>query len=419
MKFDFWRRKEKKSYRTTEIDRSYSNSATWNDWDVDKAIDEGYKSSVPVYSCVKKRMDSVASIPLVVEVKRGDEWEAQPNHPLQILLDAPNPDMTTDELVKMMIGHLDLAGNAYWMKVRGGKNGLPLELWPAMPQGIIINTGVDRFINSYRVGSSGKTVPFEDMCHFKYINPNSFYFGQSPLQAAGKAVDVDNAGQTWQKISMQNRGVPDFHVSFDNELTPEQHEQAVEVIKRKTGPGSAREPLVTSKATINQLSQTPIEMDFMNTRRFSREEVCSVYGVPSALIAEMGAVNLANSETARRLFWLDTIIPLMDEVVGALNSNLSYEYGKDVRIAYDISNVPALQENYSEKLDNAKKLWSLGVPLNAINQRLELGLDNVVGGDIGYIPTGVIPSSFDAVPTVDEEVKKEIFDKIVKSHSAN
>ena len=104
---------ESKSYRTPEIDHTYTQSAAWNDWDAEKAIEEGYKSNVPTYSCVKKLMDSIASVPLVVEVKTGDEWEAQPNHPLQILLNNPNEDMSTAELIKLWVAHKDLAGNAY------------------------------------------------------------------------------------------------------------------------------------------------------------------------------------------------------------------------------------------------------------------------------------------------------------------
>ncbi|MDB4277803.1 phage portal protein [Gammaproteobacteria bacterium] len=407
---------EKKSYRSNEVDRTYTTNAEWSDWDVDKAVVDGYKSSVPVFSCIKKRADSVASIPLVVEAKVGDEWEAVPNHPLQILLNSPNPDMSTAELMKYMVTHLDLAGNAFWMKVRGGAGGLPLELWPAKPNNITIYPGTDKLINKYLVGCLQKEVISEDMCHFMYVNPDSFICGQSPLQAAGKAVDVDNSAQSWQKISMQNRGVPDLHVSFDSALTQDQHESATDYVEdHMTGSGNARKPLVTSKATVKQMSMTPVEMDFMDTRRFSREEVCSVYGVPSALIAEMGAVNLANAETARKLFWLDTIIPLMDEIVDSMTQCLVSEYSEHIRITYDTSNVAALQENYSEKLDNAAKLWAMGYPTNVINQRLELGMDDIEGGDIGYIPTGVIPASYDFSAEPSEEIKKDVMERIIKA----
>ena len=406
-----------KSYTSSEVENIYTRAAQWSDWDSSKAIEEGYKSSVPVYACVKKRMDSVSSIPLVVEVKSGDEWEPSPSHPLQVLLDNPNPEMTSGTLIRLMVAHLDLAGNAYWMKVKGGRGNTTKELWPTMPQYVSITGSQQSLIEYYTVGVEQRRVNEDEMCHFKFVDPSSLIFGQAPLKSAGKAVDIDNAGQAFQKVSMQNRGVPDLHISYEgDDLNPDQMEQANAVAKTKTGPGNARAPWVTTKAKITQLSMSPVEMDFMETRRFSREDICSAYGVPSSLIAEMGNVNLANAETARRAFWQDTIVPLMDEIIDSLNMCLSSEYGPDVRIVYDLSNIPALQENYTEKLTNAKIMWSMGVPFNIVNQRLELGLDDMDGGDIGYIPTGVIPTTFDFDTEVDEEAKALVFNEILKKH---
>ena len=407
-----------KSYTSSEVENIYTKAAQWVDWDSSKAIEEGYKSSVPVYACVKKRMDSVSSIPLVVEVKSGDDWEPSSSHPLQMLLDNPNPEMTSGTLVRLMVAHLDLAGNAYWMKIKGGRGNTTKELWPTMPQHVSITGSQQALIEYYTVGVEQRRVNEDDMCHFKFVDPSSLTFGQAPLRAAGKAVDIDNSGQSFQKISMQNRGVPDLHISYeDDNLTDEQMTQANAAAKTKTGPGTARAPWVTTKAKITQLSMSPVEMDFMETRRFSREDICSAYGVPSSLIAEMGNVNLANAETARRAFWQDTIVPLMDEIIDSLNMCLASEYGVDVRIAYDLSNIPALQENYAEKLTNAKIMWSMGVPFNVVNQRLELGLDDIDGGDIGYIPTGVIPTTFDFDTEGDEEAKALVFNELLKKHN--
>lgn len=407
-----------KSYTSSEVENIYTRAAQWSDWDSSKAIEEGYKSSVPVYACVKKRMDSIASIPLVVEVKGGEEWEPSPNHPLQILLDNPNPEMSTSDLMMLMSSHKDLAGNAYWMKVKGGRGNTTKELWPTMPQYVSISGSQQSLVEYYTVGVEQKRVDKDDMCHFKFTDPSSLIFGQAPLRAAGKAVDIDNSGQAFQKISMQNRGVPDLHISYEgDDLTTEQMEQANAAAKTKTGPGNARAPWVTTKAKITQLSMSPVEMDFMETRRFSREDICSVYGTPSSLVAEMGNVNLANAETARRAFWQDTIIPLMDDNIDTMNMCLASEYGDNVRIVYDLSNIPALQENYTEKLTNAKIMWSMGIPLNVVNQRLELGLDDMDGGDIGYIPTGVIPTTFDFDTETDEEAKALVFNEILKKHN--
>ena len=398
---------------------NYSSVAQWNDWDAKKAVEEGFKSSVPVFSCIKKRYDAVSSVPWCVETLVGEEWEKTPSHPLQRLLDNPNPEMSAGELWRLLICHLDLAGNGFWEKVRGGMGDLPQELWPVMPY-VSVTTNGDGTIREYKNTATNKIYPVDDMCQFKYTNPDSFYFGQSPLQAAGKAVDVDNAGQEWQKVSMQNRGVPDYAISFDSDLTPDQYKQASDVIKEKTGTGSAREPLVLSKSKVQQLSLSPVEMDFMDTRRFSREEVCSVYGVPSALIAEMNEANLSNAETARKVFWLDTIIPLMDELRDSLNRCLVPDYANDnvtIRIVYDTANVAALQVNMQEKIDNAKNLWAMGVPFNTLNSRLELGFDDVDGGDVGYISSSAIPTNFDFESEDEtEETKSAVYAELLKKN---
>lgn len=377
-----------------------TNQAYWSDFDAETASKEGYKASPAVYSVIKKRADAVSSVPLVVEQRKGDEWEpVAESHPLQQLLDNPNPDLDRSEMMRLLVTHLDLAGNGYWYKARIGNNRVA-ELWPLMPQYMEIQPGRERLIQYYKYRQHGLLTQYEstDVMHAAYTNPDSLYFGQSPLQAAGKAVDIDNSAATWQKISMQNRGVPDGMFTFDADMTPEQYAQAMAVIgDRSEGPGNARKNLVLSKAKYQQLSQTPAELDFMATRRFSLEQVCAVYGVPIEMIIGMGDANRASGDNVRKTFWLDTIVPLLDEIQSALNKGLVPDFGnlRDLRIRFDTSGVPALQENYSEKLVNAEKLHRLGVPFNKINQHLELGLDDIEGGDIGYIPQGLIPASFD------------------------
>jgi HK97 family phage portal protein len=393
-----------------------TNTAQWSDFDAETASREGYKASPAVYSVIKKRADAVASVPLVVEQRRGDAWEpVADNHPLQALLDNPNPDLDRSEVMRLLVTHLDLAGNAYWLKTRIG-NGRVAELWPMLPAFVSVKPGRDRLIQGYEYRQHGlKTnYPAQDVMHAAYTNPDSLYLGQSPLQAAGKAVDVDNSAAAWQKISMQNRGVPDGMFTFDGDMTPDDYAQAQKVISEMAeGSGNARRNLVMSKARYQQLSQTPVELDFMATREFSLRQFCAVYGVPIEMISGMGDANRASGENVRKTFWLDTIIPLLDEIVSALNKGLVRDFGdpRTLRIRFDLSAVPALQENYTEKLDNAQKLRNLGYPVNVINQHLELGFDDVEGGDIGYIPSGLIPASFDlSEPTESpEDAAREAF----------
>ena len=49
----------------------------------------------------------------------------------------------------------------------------------------------------------------------------------------------------------------------------------------------------------------------------------------------------------------------------------------------------------SDKLDAAVKLHSMGVKLNEINEKLELGLKNTKEGEISYVSSSLVPANFD------------------------
>ena len=379
--------------------------AQWNDWSGEKATKEGFKSVSWVYACIKRRMDAVASVPFVVEVLTGTEWKAVPNHPLKQLLDKPNPATGGEQYKRLLVSHLDLAGNFYSLKVRAGNLRAPVELWQVMPDEMLVVAGYAALIDKYLFSTTRKEFPRDDVLHIRFCNPSNLYYGQAPLMAAGKAVDVDNAAGAWQKISMQNRGVPDGIFTLADDVTPDQYAQAKEQVREQyAAMGQARAPWVLSRAQYSQMSLTPVEMDYIQTRELTMREICAVYGVPSEMISGMGDANRASGDNVRKVFWLDTIVPLVSEVVEFLNFDLVPDFGdpQRLRIRADFKAVPAMQENYDNKVTNAKNLWSMGVPFNQLNQRLELGFDDIEGGDDGYLPAGLLPTSLDMnMPTDD------------------
>ena len=103
------------------------------------------------------------------------------------------------------------------------------------------------------------------------------------------------------------------------------------------------------------------------------------------------------------------MIPLLVEVATALNLQLLKEFDKtgNLRLRFDTSKVPALQESLIEKLAVGEKLYAMGVPFNVINKELELGFDKIDGGDVGYIRSGLIPSSFDFDDSPSKSLEEE------------
>ena len=367
------------------------------DWSIETATREGYQASAVVYSAVEKRAKLLASVPWVAERRNSEgDWEPAENSPLQNLIDKPNPEQSMYELVYMISQSLDLAGNAYLSEVKRGNR--TVALWHLPAKHMELKPGRERLIDYFQYDEQGTKVrlPPEDIVHLKMPNPDSRWFGMPVLMAAGRATDVDRESGIWQKASLQNRGVVDVHFEVPPETTPEQVDEMKKRWKEKqSGPANAREPTFTS-GKVTQMGQTAVEMDFVASRKAVWTEIAAVFGVPLAAMGFTEDVNLANADAMNKQLWQNTIIPQLDLIKRQLNHQLASEFGAEFRLSYDLSNVTALQEDLASKLESAERLHRMGVPFNQINQHLEIGLDEIEGGDTGYIPSGLIPASFDS-----------------------
>jgi HK97 family phage portal protein len=412
----FWNKRaqvgQQKSYRTYEVMPKVGFLPKWSEFSATRAIKEGYKRSTWVYSCVKLRAANIASVPWIVETQKAGEWEHDENHPLSQVLRRPNPSFDWMALMRMAVYWMDLSGDAYLSLIRNGA-GRVVEVWPLVPEQMTVVPGRERLVDAYRYSYQGqvRTIPAEDILHLKYTNPGDLYYGLSPLQAAARAVDIDEEAEKWQKVSLQNMAVPPGLFVGPDEMSQQQYEQLTSWIREQSGPENARKPWVTAGAKWQQMGGNALEMDFVNSRKMTREEICSAYSVPPPLVGIYDNATLSNIETARQILWKEGLIPCLEEIEGQLNLQLASDYGAGVRIRYDLSNVEALADNYDEKVATAQKLFAMGVPLTVINQRLELSLelDEVAGADKGYLTSSLIPTDFEDIEPGSSGMARRVY----------
>lgn len=372
------------------------NKPIWKDWNTENAVNSGFKSSSYVYACVFRLMKSAASVPWLVETLSGKDWEEDENHPLKLLIDNPNPYFSWQDMIERMTAHLYLGGNGIWQKIRVGSQKMVAELWPLPPDAITPVPNVENFIGryEYRYQSVIKNFEPNEILHIMFTDPGNVFWGMSPLQAGAKIVDTDNEAVNWNKIALQNRAVSDGLFSFKMPMTKDQYDQAKTIIKdQHQGSANARMPWVLGNdATWQQMSLSPVEMDFLQSRKMTREDICSIFQVPPPLVGIYENATLANIETARKIFWLDTVIPYLDDLKSGFDMGLAKEFGPNVRMNYDLKNVQALRENFGQQVNTAQLLFNMGVPFNEINKRLELGFEELDWGDMGYLNAGLVPA---------------------------
>ena len=392
--------RERKSFPLYEMMPTFFGwTAKWSQYSTAQALD-AYSKSVWLYDCLRLRSNNISGVPWIEQAKAGEDWE-ESKGPLADLIARPNPEIDWPTMMAYTMYWLDLTGDSYWSKVRDGGSQVR-EVWPLFPDSMEAVPGRNSMIDSWKYRKSGisKTLPAADIIHFKYVDPGSPYYGLSPLQSAARAIDTDMEAGNFQKIQLQNHGVPVGYFQAPADMTPDQYEQNMKWIQEQAGAEKSRLPWLGSMI-YQSMGSTPKEMDFVESRKMTRVEICSAYDVPLPLVGVYDDATLANIQTARRIFWMEGLIPVLRKLEGQLNLQLASEFGPGVRLTYDLSGIEALQEDMGAKIIAAKELWSMGVPLDQVNTVMDIGLDTDVieGADVGYLPSGLLPANFDAGDT--------------------
>jgi HK97 family phage portal protein len=397
----------------------------WNQWNTEKAITNGFKVSSWVYACVQRVMAAAASAPLVVKVPNAKGvLEAAPDHPLQILLDNPNPHMSRSDLMQRIAATLLLGGNHVLSEVRAGldtnKKGkrYPKEIWPIDIAGLQPILDKEKFISGYYYNRDGVSfvIDIEDAVHMMLPDPGNPWWGMSPLQAAARTVDTDIEAVNFNKVALQNRAMADGAFISKQPLNAKQFEEIRRQMRENhQGSSNARQPwIVGAEFEWVQFTMTPAEMDFIKSREFTREEICSVFGVPPPLVGIYDKATLNNIKEARRIFWVDTIIPFLESVTGALTRGLGREYEDSPKVCYDLNKIDVFVEDFFRRIDAGYKLYDMGVPFRTVNERLDLGVEEFVGDDVSFVATTRTPAGAlsenangDAVVPDDDEDEED------------
>lgn len=370
-------------------------------WNLQSYIRDGLRKASWVYICVSIRSAALARVPMVAGVNKGDDWERLPStHPLQQLLRKPNQYQTWRDLVRLWTAYYLLSGEGHIGLNRGGpgSTAAPFELWPLSPAYLspvprkrADGTQMRGILSHYDWSIGGRKVQTllpEDVISVIDADPEHILRGISRLSAGAPSVDVDAESVRWQREQMSNSAVPSGYVKDQRVLNAQQYAQEKKkVADRHTGEGNHRNVMFLDGARdFVPLSLTPVELDLINSRRFTREEICALFQVPPPVAGLYENATYSNAREAYKLFWTVTVAPDADRLADALTNGLADDYGGDIEIRPDFSRIPILSGLDEATVKAAQGLHSIGVPVQEINRRLRMGLVQYEGWDVSYPP---------------------------------
>lgn len=354
----------------------------FTNWTLHKAVKDGVKASTWVYLAVDRIASAMASVPWYVANEKEILWK----HHITTLFEKPNPNISYQFLSLLDSTWLELTGNSYIYKVKTGNR--TSEIYPISPDRLkpIPSKDVLQWIKGYALDTSNHVsyLPEEIIHQIMYPDPYNPIIGISPLQVAGKVVDIDISQLNFNYNTTQNRGVIEGIFSFDRQF--DYIDDLTDIENKITEKYAKKRGFLAlgNNAKYTRLGLNPVEMDYSNSRKDNRNEILACFGVHPILVGAMESSTYNNFQTAELIFWTCTIIPKLEKKKDRLNFSFYDELGENEEIRFDISKIPAIRRALLDRAKTAKLLSEMGVPFEQINNLFEFGIEEYSGWDMPY-----------------------------------
>jgi len=363
--------------------------------------DNAYTYSALCYACIRKKARDVAGVPLLflTDPDDPDSIIEDPFNPVRRLFDKPHPALTREQFLQFFVTFLEMRGEVFTVFDNPAR---PSFMIPWIdPLSWRDHKAKDGNLThwTYRSRNSGAQIVFDtDLIHHRYIDPARPYRGQSPLKAASKPYEIETGGDSLQG-SLINQGGENGNIYLSEESmgTTEQETLLQAIRARRQGKGlPLRDLLLTGGVKPADPRFTETDLDLIAMQEPSRQKLTAVYGLTPALIYADDSPNYATFKERNKIYWTSEAIPLIRGIESAFDRFFVNGPGRfGVYVRFDLSKVEALQTEINVKLEAAKSLNDLRVPLAVINERLglRLTLDEIPWANDVLVPSTLAPLS--------------------------
>lgn len=342
---------------------------------------------------------------------RNGFWEEVDGHPLVKLLNQPNPYRSRAQFWSEVCLDRYLAGNAYILKARyrdGLLEGAVAELWRLRPDRVDPIPGDmeagEPFIKGYEYRIDARTVrtiPVEDIIHIRANDPMDPYRGLSPVAAIIDRVNIDSYMRNFLGTFYARGGAGIGAVMNVKGKLSQEAKDDIRTRFRRMFSGGQYDILV---ANAEELTYTPLGLD-RGLRDALPKEIDAVteariamkLGIPGSILGLLigyESSSYANKRQDWQVFWDITMAPLMSDFDDVLNLALTTEFGGIDEVAFDLSDIRALQEDSEALKESARKDWQSGLA-GFHESRTAIGLPPDPDGDEIF----AVPRASDYVPT--------------------
>ena len=245
----------------------------------------------------------------------------------------------------------------------------------------------------WHYGKSGEFVTYnpDEVSVFYNYSPKARLEGFSSLDILKKTISLSGYSDEVSLNFFKRGGMMQGYFSTDAAISESQARDLRKIWEsRYAGSSNSwKMPFLSKGLKFYKTALTPADYQFLSLEAVTKNRISSVLGVPSVLLNDTENLNYATAKEQIRVFWENTLIPKLLRLEDRINAFLLPKFGPNLKAEFDLSQVKALREDLVQKVEVANKMYSMGVPINVINQRLNLGLPELPWGWDWYGPLNI------------------------------
>jgi HK97 family phage portal protein len=290
----------------------------------------------------------------------------------------PNPFQDINTFKRNLIIDLMLDGNIFIYF-----DGAHLYHLPANK--VRIESDENTYIAKYTYENSIDYSPNE-IIHIKENSFNSIYRGVPRLKPAFRTMQLLSSMRNFQDNFFKNGAVPGLVLKSPNTLSEKIKERMLQAWVARYNPQSGgRRPLfLDGGLEVENLTEINFkDLDFQEGIKSNERIILEAMGIPPILL---DGGNNANIRPNHRLYYLETILPIVRKLGYALERYFGFS------VSEDVTGIPALQPELRDQAAYYATLVNTGI-MSPNEAREALGKDPVAGFDEPRVPANIAGSA--------------------------
>lgn len=314
-----------------------------------------------VYSCIKVRGEAFAQMTPKVYTKQADGSRVEdPGHWLSRLLGGcPCADMDSFAYLERVSNDLDKNGNHFAFKKRKGNE--VVELIPFCPKDVTV--AFDAPTRRRRYTIDGFATPtkrefFRDDIFHVHLMSRDGLRGMSPIEECRNTIGLMGAAERHGLKTFENGALVASILKYPEKLDDDQYKRLQDDLDQNwKGDKAWRTMLLESGASYESIGINNRDSQFLETRQFSRSEICGIYQVPPHRVGDLSRSTNNNIEQQALELVTAGVTPAVNRYESVWNSTELMGTGSYLECNIDV----LIRGDFKTRTEGYKTLISMGV----------------------------------------------------------